>query len=89
MVRSAKDQGKCGGDFAFSTAAAAQSLYAIKTGKLYDLSEQYLLDCDTFSLGCKGGWHESAAYLLSTEGAVLEQDYPFTGKQQTCNDNAA
>ena len=39
VVRRAKDQGKCGGDFAFTGAAAAESRYAIKTGKLYDLSE--------------------------------------------------
>jgi hypothetical protein len=29
----------CGGDFAFSTVAIVESAYAIKTGKLYDLSE--------------------------------------------------
>jgi len=84
VVRPSKDQGKCGGDFAFSTAASAESQFAIKTGKLYDLSEQYLLDCDTLSQGCKGGWHESAGYLLSTSGAVLEQDYPFVGVNQEC-----
>jgi C1A family cysteine protease len=39
VVRPSKDQGKCGGDFAFSTAASAESQFAIKTGKLYDLSE--------------------------------------------------
>lgn len=39
VIGSVKDQGKCGGDFAFSTTAAAETAYAIKTGKLYDLSE--------------------------------------------------
>lgn len=87
VIRPAKDQGKCGGDFAFTSTSSAESLFAIKTGKLYDLSEQYLLDCDTLSHGCKGGWHESAGYLLSTSGAVLEQDYPFSGKQQECQSN--
>jgi C1A family cysteine protease len=84
VVRPAKDQGKCGGDFAFTSASIAESRFAIKTGKLYDLSEQYLLDCDTLSKGCQGGWHESAGYLLSTQGAVLERDYPFVGKKQEC-----
>jgi len=32
VVGPVKDQGKCGGDFAFSTAAAAETAYAIKTG---------------------------------------------------------
>jgi|OM-RGC.v1.019941538 Cysteine protease len=86
VVRPPKDQGKCGGDFAFSTAASAESQFAIKTGKLYDLSEQYLLDCDVLSGGCSGGWHESAAYLLSTSGAILEEDYPFVGEQQECRE---
>jgi C1A family cysteine protease len=39
VVRPAKDQGKCGGDYAFSTASSAETSFAIKTGKLYDLSE--------------------------------------------------
>jgi len=39
VVGPVKDQGKCGGDYAFSTAAAAKTAYAIKTGILYDLSE--------------------------------------------------
>lgn len=87
MVRPAKDQGKCGGDFAFSTAAGAESQFAIKTGKLYDISEQHLLDCDVLSGGCSGGWTETAGYLLSTSGAVLEQDYPFVGEQQECKED--
>lgn len=56
IVGSIKDQGSCGGDFAFSTTAAAESAYAIKTGKLFDLSEQYLIDCDINSFGCQGGY---------------------------------
>lgn len=84
VIRPAKDQGRCGGDYAFTTASNAESRFAIKTGKLYDLSEQYLLDCDTMSQGCEGGWHESAGYLLSTQGAVLEKDYPFVGRKQEC-----
>ena len=39
IVGSVKDSGKCGGDFAFSTTAAAETAFAIKTGQLYDLSE--------------------------------------------------
>ena len=39
VVGPVKDQGKCGGNFAFSTAAVTKTAYAIKTGILYDLSE--------------------------------------------------
>ncbi len=46
VVRPVQDSGKCAGDYAFSTTAVTETAFAIKTGKLYDLSEQYLLDCD-------------------------------------------
>jgi len=49
VVDSIKDQGKCGACWAFSTASCAESAWAIKTGLLYDISEQHLVDCDTES----------------------------------------
>ena len=79
VVGAVKDQGRCGGDFAFSTAAAAETAYAIKTGQLYDLSEQYIIDCDVGSFGCGGGFQRSSSLLLATDGAVLEKDYPYVG----------
>jgi len=39
IVTEVKDLGKCVGDFASSASAAAASAYAIKTGKLFYLSE--------------------------------------------------
>jgi len=46
VVRKVQDVGNCGSTYAFAAASAAESSYAIKTGVLHDLSEQYLLDCD-------------------------------------------
>jgi hypothetical protein len=54
---------------------------------LYDLSEQYLLDCDVGSYGCSGGFQSSSSKLLATQGAVLEQDYPYVGAQTGCRSN--
>jgi hypothetical protein len=82
VVRPVKDSGKCVGDYAFTTTAATETAFAIKTGKLYDLSEQYLLDCDVLSKGCDGGWQNTASLVLATSGVVLEQDYIFVGKTQ-------
>jgi len=79
VVGSVKDQGKCGGDFAFSTAGSAEAAYAIKTGQLLDLSVQYMIDCDTGSSGCLGGLTSSSSKLLATTGAILEKDYPYVG----------
>ena len=39
VVERMMDQGVCGSCYAFSTIAAAESAYAIMTGKLYKLSE--------------------------------------------------
>jgi len=55
VVGPIKDQGTCGSCWAFSTASCAESAWGIKTGLLFDISEQHLLDCDTGSDGCKGG----------------------------------
>lgn len=55
VVSPVADQGTCGSCYAFSTIAAAESAYAIKTGNLYRGSEQHIVACSTRNLGCDGG----------------------------------
>jgi C1A family cysteine protease len=43
-VKSVKDQGKCGSDWALSAKAAMESGNKIANGNLYTLSEQQLVD---------------------------------------------
>lgn len=65
VVRKVKDQALCGSCWAFTTIANSESAYAIKTGKLYDFSEQHLVDCNTLTNnGCDGGWMTTAAEYL-------------------------
>jgi len=54
----------CGSCYAFSTSASVETLYAMKTGKLYKLSEQYIVSCDDSNYGCDGGNQDDATDFL-------------------------
>lgn len=65
VVNAIRDQGSCGSCYAFSTVNAAETAYAIKTGKLLETSEQQIVDCDTVCYGCDGGWQMYASLYLA------------------------
>lgn len=91
VVNPVKDQGSCGSCWAFSAIATSESAYAIATGKLFQFSEQNLLDCAPF-LGCDGGWPDAACYFIMDEqGGQFnsENDYPYTAVEGTCSFDAS
>ncbi|XP_054778208.1 P34 probable thiol protease-like [Prosopis cineraria] len=87
-VTPVKNQKECGCCWAFGTVGAIESIHAIKTGELISLSEQQLLDCDTVSQGCSGGFTRTAfEYVIRNDGISEENSYPYEDQQGTCRAN--
>lgn len=64
-----KDQEDCGSCWAFSSTAQYESALAIATnGNMYDLAEQFALECEPKSHGCNGGWPYYALMMYSSTG---------------------
>jgi cathepsin L len=92
VVNAIKDQAQCGSCWAFSAIQAQESQWAIKHAKLYSLSEQNLIDCDSTSSGCDGGLMENAyEYVIKNQNGkfMLEDDYPYAGIDGTCKFDAS
>jgi cathepsin F len=92
-VTRVKDQGQCGSCWTFSTTGAIEGANYIKTGKLIELSEQQLVDCDVgcdpeipnaCDSGCNGGLPSNAMeYIIEHGGIDTEKSYPYVGEKQT------
>jgi hypothetical protein len=81
-----KDQQQCGSCWAFSATETTESYHFIDHGNLPILSPQQIVDCDTDSYGCNGGWTEHAFnYVISAGGLDTESSYPYTAQDGTCN----
>lgn len=88
-VNAVKNQGQCGSCWAFATVANIEGASVVQAkNKLLSLSEQELVDCDTKTgdQGCNGGLPENAYkdMIANDFGLMLESDYEYVGKQQTC-----
>jgi len=84
-VTPVKNQGTCGACHAFSTVGNIESLYYIKYKQLIPMSEQQLLNCDTYNSGCNGGNMMFAyQYFQQSSGVVPQSSLPYTGITSTC-----
>jgi KDEL-tailed cysteine endopeptidase len=87
-VQAVKDQAQCGSCWAFATAGALESAYAIyKKIKVPSISEQELVDCsgDYGNMGCNGGLMSFAYDYILDHHINSEKNYPYVGEDQECN----
>ena len=90
-VSPVKNQGSCGSCWAFGTVGPMESRLLISGAGLADLSEQYLVSCNSSGWSCGGGWwahdyHVNRKVPAELEpGSVLESVFPYTGSNSSCN----
>lgn len=88
-VTGVKNQGQCGGCWAFATTGAVEGAYAIATGSLVSLSEEQILACDSSEEGCGGGNPEQALDWIHQNGGICsESSWPYDssgGDVDTCS----
>ena len=84
-----RDQKGCGSCWAFATMGVMESQVKRGLSSDVDLSEQWLVRCNTNNYGCDGGWF-AFPWLCGTlgkcggTGAILETDYPYTATDGGC-----
>lgn len=91
--KEARDQGSvCGSCWAFGAVGALEFQVMIYERRDVHLSEQWLINCNQDGQGCDGGFvaypylmRGSYADNCGGNGAVLENDLPYTGRPGTCN----
>ena len=85
-VSSVKNQGHCGGCWAFSSSGAVESAWAIKHNVVYNLSQQELIDCSTDygNKGCGGGSMDLGFKYIIDNGLCTNLSYPYQAMNQEC-----
>lgn len=78
-VSSVKDQGLCGSCYTFSATGAVEGAYALKHGRMVELSMQQVVDCDTLDGGCNGGEMTNVFNWIHQNGGLCGlEDYPYS-----------
>lgn len=87
-VTAVKNQGKCGGCWAFTATECVETQWAIAGNTLTELSVQELISCSR-PKGCSGGNTYEALVWLETENYTLApaSEFPYVDKEATCKTN--
>ncbi|XP_038267311.1 cathepsin W isoform X2 [Dermochelys coriacea] len=85
-VTAVRDQGRnCRSCWAFAAVANIESLWYIHFRQPRNLSVQEVLDCSWCGAGCKGGYvWDAFTTVLHQRGLTSEAAYPYTGRQEKC-----
>jgi hypothetical protein len=81
-VTPVRNQASCGSCWAFGMIGSYEAILAINNQGLNDLSEQFLVRCNSYGYGCDGGWW---CYDDLYNGIPLESCYPYTGTDGSCS----
>lgn len=91
MVTKIKNQGNCGACWALTVIETIESMWALKTQKLRELSVQQIIDCDIYNDGCDGGNICNLLLWLQDYKIKIQysSDYPtvFKGDSGDCKMN--
>lgn len=96
IITDVRDQGQCGGCWAFAVVCACEALYTRQTNvQSPDFSEQQLVDCSKALLlgiirrnnGCNGGQLLATYDDVKKDGLQSESSYPYTATNGTCKYN--
>ena len=89
-VSSVKNQLECGSCWAFSAVGAVEGEWSLKHHKLYNLSEQELVDCSGYlgNQGCNGGSMDNAFEYVIQHGICSNVSYPYNGVDNQCKNQS-
>ncbi|MDD2890497.1 MAG: C1 family peptidase [bacterium] len=87
-MTAAKDQGDCGGCWAFACVGSFESRINIANSTpnySYDLSEQFMISCDTANSGCMGGTLPKGVNFLMYAGVPDEACFTYKEIDAACS----
>jgi hypothetical protein len=86
VVTPIKNQGACGSCWSFSVTGTTEGQWAIATGKLPSLSEQFFVDCagEAHNMGCSGGYMDKTLDWAVSQWLPTEESYPYKASRSEC-----